>query len=61
MNTEYTGPISVEAVAQFPKFGSWNVHGDFMVKQEYENGITVYTAEVFQMESGMKEPMAGYS
>jgi hypothetical protein len=44
MDTELTGPISVEAVAQFPKSGLWNVHGDFMVKQEYENGITVYTS-----------------
>ncbi|WP_321373155.1 Gfo/Idh/MocA family oxidoreductase [uncultured Draconibacterium sp.] len=47
MNTEYTGPISVEAVAQFPKSGDWNVHGDFMVKQEYENGITVFTSGGF--------------
>jgi predicted dehydrogenase len=44
MDTEYTGPISVEAVAQFPKSGLWDVHGDFMVKAEYENGITVYTS-----------------
>ncbi len=44
MDTELTGPISVEALAEFPKSGLWNVHGDFMVKQEYENGITVYTS-----------------
>jgi len=44
MDTEHTGPISVEAVAQFPKSGLWNVHGDFMVKHEYENGITVFTS-----------------
>ncbi len=44
MNTEYTGPVSVEAVAQFPKSGLWDVHGDFMVKSEYENGITMYTS-----------------
>ncbi len=44
MNTEYTGPVSVEAVAEFPKSGFWNVHGDFMVKAEYENGITMYTS-----------------
>ena len=44
MNTEYTGPISVEAVAQFPKSGLWDVHGDFMVKAEYENGISMYTS-----------------
>lgn len=47
MDTEFTGPISVEAVAEFPKAGSWNVHGDFMVKQEYANGITVYTSGGF--------------
>ena len=47
MDTEFTGPISVEAVAQFPKRGLHNVHGDFMVKQEYENGITVYTSGGF--------------
>ncbi len=44
MNTEHTGPISVEAIAEFPKSGLWNVHGDFMVKAEYENGITMYTS-----------------
>ena len=48
MDTEFTGPISVEAIAQFPKSGLWNVHGDFMVKQEYENGITVYTSGGYQ-------------
>jgi predicted dehydrogenase len=44
MDTEHTGPISVEAIAQFPKSGLWNVHGDWMVKHEYENGITAYTS-----------------
>jgi myo-inositol 2-dehydrogenase/D-chiro-inositol 1-dehydrogenase len=47
MDTEYTGPVSVEGVAQFPKSGLWNVHGDFMVKAEYENGITMYTSSGF--------------
>lgn len=44
MNTELTGPISVEALAEFPKSGLWNVHGDFLVKHEYANGMTVYTS-----------------
>lgn len=44
MNTELTGPVSVEAVAQFPVSGLWNVHMDFMVKAKYENGITMYTS-----------------
>lgn len=44
MNTELTGPISVEALAEFPKSGFWNVHGDFLVKHQYDNGMTVYTS-----------------
>ncbi|MCD6596393.1 MAG: Gfo/Idh/MocA family oxidoreductase, partial [Bacteroidales bacterium] len=44
MNTELTGPVSVESVAEFPVSGLWNVHMDFMVKAEYENGISMYTS-----------------
>ncbi len=47
MDTELTGPIALEAVAEFPKSGLWDVHGDFMVKAEYENGITMYTSGGF--------------
>lgn len=47
MDTEFTGPVSVEAVAEFPKSGWWNVHGDFMVRAEYENGVTMYTSGGF--------------
>ncbi len=36
--------LSIEAVAQFPKSGLWDVHGDFMAKAEYKNGITMYTS-----------------
>ena len=44
MDTELTGPIAVESVAQFPNSGLWNVHMDFMVKAEYANGITMFTS-----------------
>jgi predicted dehydrogenase len=44
MDTELTGPLTVEAVAQFPKSGLWDVHGDFMAKAEYKNGITMLTS-----------------
>lgn len=44
MDTELVGPISVRAIADFPKSGLWNVHGDFMVKHEYQNGVTVLTS-----------------
>jgi myo-inositol 2-dehydrogenase / D-chiro-inositol 1-dehydrogenase len=44
MDTELTGPVSIESVAQFPKSGLWDVHGDFMAKAEYNNGITMLTS-----------------
>jgi hypothetical protein len=44
MDTEYTGPLTVEAVAQFPKSGLWDVHGDFMAKAGYKNGVTMLTS-----------------
>jgi len=47
MDTELTGPISVDAVAEFPNSGLWNVHGDFMAKAEYANGITMYTSGAY--------------
>ncbi len=47
MDTELTGPISVQALAEFPKSGTWNVHGDFMAKAEYANGLTMYTSNIY--------------
>ena len=42
MGTEYTGPVEVEAEAEFPESGLWNVHGSFQVKSKYANGVTMY-------------------
>lgn len=39
MDTELTGPVEIEAVADFPREGLWDVHGDFMVKAQYANGV----------------------
>lgn len=39
MNTERTGPISIEAVGLFPISGLFDVPKDFMVIMEYQNGI----------------------
>ncbi|MFM7629739.1 MAG: Gfo/Idh/MocA family protein [Algoriphagus sp.] len=41
MNTEFFGPQYIEAVADFPRSGFWNVHGDFMVKATYDNGLVM--------------------
>lgn len=48
MDTEYTNPVEIEAVAQFPRSGMWNVHGDFMVKARYENDIEMYITGGYQ-------------
>ena len=47
MDTEYTGPLTINAMAQFPKSGLWNVHGDFLAVAEYRNGVTMITSGGF--------------
>jgi len=42
MNTEQTGPIEIEASAEFPKTGLWDVHGNYEVKARYANGVDMY-------------------
>ncbi len=42
MGTEFTGPVEVEAEAEFPTSGLWNVHGPFSVKAKYANGVTMH-------------------
>jgi predicted dehydrogenase len=41
MDTEHTGPISIEGKAEFPKSGLWNVHGPYHIEMKYANGVTV--------------------
>ncbi|MBN1560898.1 Gfo/Idh/MocA family oxidoreductase [candidate division KSB1 bacterium] len=41
MGTEYTGPIAVEARAEFPTSGLWDVHGPFYVEATFANGATM--------------------
>lgn len=47
MDTELVGPRFVQAVSEFPRAGFWNVHGDFMVKAEYDNGVVMLTSGGF--------------
>ena len=47
MDTEYTGPVEVEAEASFPASGLWNVHGDFMVHARYANGVNMQISGAF--------------
>ncbi|MGB3799337.1 MAG: Gfo/Idh/MocA family oxidoreductase [Lewinella sp.] len=39
MDTEYTGPIELDATASFPLEGLWNVHGPYHVTAKYANGV----------------------
>jgi hypothetical protein len=41
MDTELTGPVSIEAKAEFPTSGLWNVHGPYHIEMTYANGVTV--------------------
>lgn len=41
MDTELTGPIEIEAQAEFPKKGLWTVHGDYEVQAKYDNGVNM--------------------
>ena len=44
MGTEYSGPVEIEAKAEFPKKGLWNVHGNFEVRATYANGVTMFVS-----------------
>jgi myo-inositol 2-dehydrogenase/D-chiro-inositol 1-dehydrogenase len=41
MDTELTGPISIEGKAEFPASGLWNVHGPYHIEMSYANGVTI--------------------
>ena len=47
MGTELSGPIEVEAIAQFPKKGLWDVHGPYHIRAAYANGATMYISEKY--------------
>lgn len=47
MGTEYTGPVEIEAEAEFPKKGMWNVHGPFKAKAAYANGVTMHLSGTY--------------
>jgi myo-inositol 2-dehydrogenase / D-chiro-inositol 1-dehydrogenase len=48
MGTEYTGPVEIEAEAEFPEQGLWNVHGPFRVQAKYANGVDMIVSGEFR-------------
>ncbi|HRE51070.1 MAG TPA: Gfo/Idh/MocA family oxidoreductase [Flavitalea sp.] len=47
MDTEYTGPVSIEAVGKYPRAGIFDVPSDFLVKAVYENDLTLYMSSLY--------------
>jgi predicted dehydrogenase len=47
MNLEYSGPVEVEAQAEFPKKGLWDVHGKYRVTAKYANGVIMTVCDEF--------------
>jgi len=39
LGTELSGPVSIEAQAEFPQRGIYDVHGRFEAQAVYENGV----------------------
>lgn len=52
MGTEYTGPVEIQAEAEFPNEGLWDVHGEFRVESQYENGVTMVISNT--LEQGVR-------
>jgi len=53
MGTEYTGPVEVEAEAEFPKDGLWDVHGVFRIEYTYASGVKVICADNKRNKQGV--------
>jgi predicted dehydrogenase len=52
MDTEYTGPVEIEARAEFPKSGLWDVHGKFKVSARYANGVALEASD--ELANGLR-------
>ena len=47
MDTERSGPVEIQAIAEFPKSGLWDVHGPFHVHARYANGVSLYIGDQY--------------
>ena len=47
MDLEYSGPVEVEAQAEFPKKGLWDVHGKYRITAKYPNGVIMTVCDEF--------------
>ncbi len=54
MGTEQTGPVEIEARAEFPKDGLWDVHGLFHIEYTYANGVKVICTDNRESRQGVR-------
>ena len=53
MGTEYTGPVEVEAEAEYPADGVWDVHTNFRIEYTYASGVKVICADDKRNRAGV--------
>ncbi|MBM4082215.1 MAG: Gfo/Idh/MocA family oxidoreductase, partial [Planctomycetes bacterium] len=53
MGVDLTGPVEIEAEAEFPKDGVWDVHGPFRIEYTYANGVKVTYADSRKVKQGV--------
>ena len=53
MGVDDTGPVEIQAEAEFPKDGLWDVHGPFRIEYTYANGVKVIYADSRQVKHGI--------
>jgi predicted dehydrogenase len=53
MDTELTGPVAIEARAEFPKSGLWDVHGNFHIEYTYASGVKLICADNGENRQGV--------
>jgi predicted dehydrogenase len=54
LGVDRSGPVSIEATAEFPETGLWNVHGKFRVTCLYRNGARVVVAGNEENKQGVE-------
>jgi len=52
LGVEHSGPIEIQATAEFPKSGLWNVHGPFHVEAKYADGALMVVSD--KLPTGVK-------
>lgn len=53
MGAGHSGPVEIEGRAKFPADGLWDVHGRFLIRYTYANGVKVICADTGTNKQGV--------